>query len=56
MGTATFERAPFSLGVIGWEVSGCTDAATLAGRLPHERGIGHLLPREEGLLYGAADD
>ncbi|MFD8229017.1 hypothetical protein ACFV16_33325 [Streptomyces massasporeus] len=56
VGTATFERAPFSLGVIGWEVSGCTDAATLAGRLPQERGIGYLLPQEEGLLYGAADD
>ncbi|MFF5313714.1 hypothetical protein [Streptomyces massasporeus] len=56
VGTAAFERAPFSLGVIGWEVSGCTDAATLAGRLPQERGIGYLLPQEEGLLYGAAND
>jgi hypothetical protein len=56
MGTETFERAPFSLGVIGWEHSGCTDAATLAGRLPDERGIGYLLPQEEGLLYGAADN
>lgn len=56
VGTATFERAPFSLGVIGWEVSGCTDAATLAGRLPQERGIGYLLPQEKGLSYGAAND
>ncbi|MFI6808755.1 hypothetical protein ACIBO6_27695 [Streptomyces luteogriseus] len=56
VGTETFERAPFSLGVIGWEVSGCTDAATLAGRLPDERGIGYLLPQEDGLLYGSAND
>ncbi|MFD9936815.1 hypothetical protein ACFWZ6_27200 [Streptomyces massasporeus] len=56
VGTEVFERAPFSLGVIGWEVSGCTDAAALGGRLPRERGIGYLLPQEEGLLYGAAND
>ncbi|MFG3274990.1 hypothetical protein [Streptomyces luteogriseus] len=56
VGTEVFERAPFSLGVIGWEVSGCTDAAALAGGLPQERGIGFLLPQAEGLLYGAAND
>ncbi|MER7479137.1 hypothetical protein ABTX60_16085 [Streptomyces sp. NPDC126510] len=55
IGTGVFARVPFSLGVIGWEVSGCTDAATLAGRLPKERSIGYLLPREGGLQYGAAN-
>jgi hypothetical protein len=54
-GTEVFERARFSLGLIGWGVSGCTDAATLAGRMPEERGIGYLLPHEGGLRYGAAD-
>ncbi|MFD8237175.1 hypothetical protein ACFV20_35535 [Streptomyces sp. NPDC059696] len=56
IGTAVFERVGFRLAVIGWEVSGCTDAATLAGRLPEERSIGYLLPREGGLQYGAAND
>lgn len=55
IGTKTFEQARFGLGVIGWEVSGCTDAATLAGGLPQERGIGYLLPREGVLHYGAAN-
>ncbi|MFF9085111.1 hypothetical protein ACF1BE_01545 [Streptomyces sp. NPDC014991] len=55
IGTETFEQAVFSLGVIGWEVSGCTDAATLAGKLPEERAIGYLLPREGVLHHGAAN-
>lgn len=55
IGTETFKQARFSLGVIGWEVSGCTDAATLAGTLPKERGIGYLLPKEGALQYGAAN-
>ncbi|WP_258543877.1 hypothetical protein [Streptomyces ipomoeae] len=55
IGIETFEQALFSLGVIGFEVSGCADAATLAGRLPEERGIGYLLPQEGVLHYGAAN-
>lgn len=56
IGMATFRSAPFSLGVIGFEVSGCADASTLAGRLPEYRSIGFLLPQGETLHYGAAND
>ncbi|KOU58986.1 hypothetical protein ADK57_35540 [Streptomyces sp. MMG1533] len=55
IGTETFKRASFSLGVMGFMVSGCTDASTLAGRLPEERGIGYLLPRGGVVHYGAAN-
>ncbi|MGW2842599.1 hypothetical protein ACWCWD_33025 [Streptomyces sp. NPDC001493] len=55
VGTRTFESAPFSLGVIGYEVSGCADAATLAGRMPQKRDIGYLLPQGDALLHGAAN-
>lgn len=55
IGTETFKRAPFSLGVIGFEVSGCTDASAMEGRLPEERDIGYLLPQGEVLHYGAAN-
>jgi hypothetical protein len=56
VGAEAFRHAPFSFAVIGFEVSGCTDAATLAGRLPESRGIGYLLPQEGVLHYGAAND
>ncbi|MBQ0847227.1 hypothetical protein J8N05_03190 [Streptomyces sp. BH-SS-21] len=55
IGTETFQSASFSLGVIGFEVSGCTDASTLAGRLPRMRDIGYLLPQGNVLHYGAAN-
>ncbi|MEU2259328.1 hypothetical protein ABZ557_03415 [Streptomyces sp. NPDC019645] len=55
IGTETFKRAPFSLGVIGFEVSGCTDASAMEGRLPAERDIGYLLPQGEVLHFGAAN-
>lgn len=55
IGTGAFEHAPFSLGVIGFEVSGCTDASTLAGKLPQTRDIGYLLPQGDALHYGAAN-
>ncbi|WP_234360321.1 hypothetical protein [Streptomyces sp. DSM 15324] len=55
IGTETFKSASFSLGVIGFEVSGCTDASTLAGEMPQTRGIGYLLPQGEVLHYGAAN-
>ncbi|MFG2267325.1 hypothetical protein [Streptomyces sp. NPDC048720] len=55
IGKETFTRAAFSLGVVGFEVSGCSDAATLAGQMPQERGIGYLLPVDGTLHYGAAN-
>ena len=55
IGTETFQSASFSLGVIGFEVSGCTDASTLAGRLPQTRHIGYLLPQGSVLHYGSAN-
>ncbi|MFJ5138792.1 hypothetical protein [Streptomyces sp. NPDC088707] len=55
IGTATFKSASYRLGVIGFEVSGCTDASTLAGELPKRRDIGYLLPQGDALQYGAAN-
>ncbi|MBC2879526.1 hypothetical protein H7K43_31560 [Streptomyces sp. TYQ1024] len=55
IGARVFRNARFSLGVIGFEVSGCTDASTLAGKLPQSRGIGYLLPQGDVLCYGAAN-
>jgi hypothetical protein len=55
VGTESFRHAPFSLAVIGFDVSGCTEAATLAGRLPAEREIGYLIPNDGVLHYGAAN-
>ncbi|WAZ26144.1 hypothetical protein STRCI_007694 [Streptomyces cinnabarinus] len=56
IGARAFEGAPFALGVIGFEVSGCAEAATLAGDLPSTRGIGYLVPRGGLLRYGAANE
>ncbi|AXE86919.1 hypothetical protein [Streptomyces sp. Go-475] len=56
IGAETFKSAPFSLGVIGFEVSGCTNASTLRGKLPQTRGIGYLLPQGDDVLrYGAVN-
>ncbi|MFI0738545.1 hypothetical protein ACH4PU_10680 [Streptomyces sp. NPDC021100] len=55
IGAETFTSVSFSLGVIGYEVSGCTDASTLAGVLPQTRDIGYLLPQGDVLHYGAAN-
>lgn len=55
-GTETFKSASFRLGVFGFEVSGCTDAPTLAGKLPQRRDIGYLLPQGDALHYGAAPE
>ncbi|MBZ4322942.1 hypothetical protein JNW98_26815 [Streptomyces sp. SCA2-4] len=55
LGTEIFKEAPFALGVIGFEVSGCTDASTPAGELPTTRDIGYLLPQGGVLRYGAAN-
>ena len=45
IGTETFETASVSLGVVGFEVSGCTAASTLAGKLQQTRGVGYPLRR-----------
>ncbi|MFG2901940.1 hypothetical protein ACGFZH_33265 [Streptomyces zaomyceticus] len=55
IGAEVFRSASFGLGVIGFEVSGCTDASALAGKLPQTRDIGYLLPRGDVLRYGAAN-
>lgn len=51
----TFKHAPFSLGLVGWMVSGGADASTLAGELPKKRDMGYLLSRGGVLHYGAAN-
>lgn len=56
IGVAAFREAPFSLGVIGWNVSGLTDAAEVGGTLPEKRGMGYLLPRDGVLHHGAVND
>ncbi|MFF7449528.1 MULTISPECIES: hypothetical protein [unclassified Streptomyces] len=56
IGIAAFREAPFSLGVIGWNVSGLTDAAEVGGTLPEKRGMGYLLPRDGVLHHGAVND
>ncbi|MDT6983287.1 hypothetical protein ACFSUJ_00955 [Streptomyces lusitanus] len=55
IGAETFKRVPFSLGVVGFEVSGCADASTLAGKMPQTRDIGYLLPQGDDVRYGAAN-
>lgn len=51
----TFKEAPFTLGVVGWMVSGLADSSMLADGLPKERGMGYLLPHGGVLRYGAAN-
>lgn len=51
----TFKQAPFSLGLVGWMVSGGADASMPAGELPKKRDMGYLLPRGGVLHYGAAN-
>jgi hypothetical protein len=55
IGRETFAGAAFSLGVVGFEVSGCADAGALAGQMPQERGVGYLPPLGGALRYGAAN-
>lgn len=56
VGTEAFRTADFLAGYIGFDTSGCADAATLNGRMPQTRGIGYLLPQDGELRYGAAND
>ncbi|MFF9156114.1 hypothetical protein ACF1AB_28240 [Streptomyces sp. NPDC014846] len=51
----TFQQVPFSMGLVGWMVSGGADASTPAGEMPTKRGMGYLLPRGGVLHYGAAN-
>lgn len=53
--TAVFRTDPFQLALIGHEVSGDTDAASLDGRVPDQRFIGYALPRGNQLEYTAAN-
>lgn len=55
IGAEAFKHAPFGLGLIGFEVSGCTDASTLVGELPQMRDIGCLLPQGDAVHYGRAN-
>jgi len=56
IGQDAFRDAPFSLGLVGWSVSGLTDAETLGGVLPETRGMVHLLPGDGVLRHGAVND
>ncbi|WP_239516196.1 MULTISPECIES: hypothetical protein [unclassified Streptomyces] len=56
IGAEVFRAVDFHAGFIGFETSGCSDAATLGGELPESRGIGYLLPVAGELRYGPAND
>ncbi|WP_228047091.1 hypothetical protein [Streptomyces justiciae] len=56
IGLDAFREAAFSLGLIGWSVSGLTDSETLGGVLPEKRGMAYLLPSGGVLRYGAVND
>ncbi|WP_329341596.1 hypothetical protein OG866_37000 [Streptomyces sp. NBC_00663] len=56
LATDAFREAPFSLGLVGWNVSGLAEAALLSDGLPEKRGMGYLLPRDGVLHYGAVND
>ncbi|MFI9831258.1 hypothetical protein ACIHIX_26680 [Streptomyces sp. NPDC051913] len=56
LATIAFREAPFSLGLVGWNVSGLAEASMLSGGLPEKRGMGYLLPRDGVLHYGAVND
>ncbi|MCX4539194.1 hypothetical protein [Streptomyces sp. NBC_01565] len=56
IGTAVFHAVDFHAAFIGFETSGCSDAATLGGELPESRRIGYLLPVAGELRYGPAND
>ncbi|MFC8346914.1 hypothetical protein [Streptomyces sp. NPDC057280] len=56
IGQDAFREAPFSLGLVGWSVSGLTDAETLGGVLPESRGMVYLLPSGGNLRCGAVND
>ncbi|MFD8702121.1 hypothetical protein ACFV1W_05755 [Kitasatospora sp. NPDC059648] len=56
VGAEVYRAVPFSLAVIGWEVSDFTHAAALGGRAPDVRQIGYLLPQPGGdVRYAAAN-
>jgi len=50
LGGQVFAAVPFQLALIGFEMSGATDAATLAGHAPEDRPqTGYLIPQGNGL-------
>ncbi|MFB7909753.1 MULTISPECIES: hypothetical protein [unclassified Kitasatospora] len=53
--TEAHRTVSFPLALVGWEVSGSTDAATLAGRPPAHRTVGYLLPQGGSLHYAQAN-
>lgn len=56
LGSRVYAATGFQLGLIGNEVSGSTDAATVAGDPPTRRGIGYLIPGNGNLRYLPATD
>ncbi|SNT46749.1 hypothetical protein SAMN05421812_106416 [Asanoa hainanensis] len=56
LGARVYDGAGFRLGLIGNEVSGQTDAATLAGDRPTRRRIGYLIPADGQVRYLPATD
>jgi len=56
IGQDAYREAAFSLGLVGWSVSGLTDAEMLGGVLPEKRGMAYLLPSGGNLRYGAVND
>lgn len=53
--TRIFETDPFRIALIGHEVSGDTDAASLGGAVPEQRFISYLLPHDGRLDYAPAN-
>jgi hypothetical protein len=56
LGTRVYAATDFRLGLIGHEVSGQTDAATIAADLPAHRRIGYLVPSGGQVQYLPAND
>lgn len=50
-----FQTDPFRIALIGHEVSGDTEAASLGGSVPEQRFISYLLPHDGRLDYAPAN-
>ncbi|MFD0374566.1 hypothetical protein [Streptomyces sp. NPDC127112] len=55
VGADIFQEVPFRLGLIGFELSGETDAEQLNGHAPEERWEGYLLPTGGRLRFDPAN-
>jgi len=51
IGRRIFSRAPFRLGLVGFETSGEIRASELLGGIPKQRRMGLLVPRDDGLEW-----